>query len=61
MSKEEYVNYLYDTYSRTILSISYIYLKNTHSAEDILQDVLLKVVKKEIQFQDVKKIGRAHV
>ncbi len=55
MSKEEYVNYLYDTYSRTILSISYIYLKNTHSAEDILQDVLLKVVKKEIQFQDVKK------
>ena len=53
MSKEEYVNYLYDTYSRTILSISYIYLKNTHSAEDILQDVLLKVVKKEI--------GRAHV
>lgn len=55
MSKEEYVNYLYDTYSRTILSISYTYLKNTHSAEDILQDVLLKVVKKEIQFQDVKK------
>lgn len=55
MSKEEYVNYLYDTYSKTILSISYTYLKNTHSAEDILQDVLLKVVKKGIQFQDVKK------
>ncbi len=55
MSKEEYVNYLYDTYSQMILNISYTHLKNTHSAEDILQEVLLKILKKGIQFQDVKK------
>lgn len=47
---KEYINYIYETYSNSILKISYTYLKNTTYAEDILQEVLFKIIKKDIKF-----------
>ena len=41
---------LVGTYADMILRISYIYLKNTADAEDICQDVFLKLLKNEIVF-----------
>ena len=52
---EENLSYLFDTYSDMILKIAYTYLKNTNSAEDILQEVLLKVLKKKMYFEDEKQ------
>lgn len=54
MEKQEYLGYLFDTYSDMILKIAYTYLKNTNSAEDILQEVLLKILKKKMHFEDKK-------
>lgn len=55
MEDENYINYIYDTYSNTILKIGYTYLKSTHLAEDILQEVLLKIIKKKIKIGDKTK------
>lgn len=55
MINEEFINYIYDTYSNKILNIAYTYLKNISLAEDILQEVLLKLVKKNIKFDTVEK------
>lgn len=41
---------LVGTYADMILRISYIYLKNTADAEDICQNVFLKLLKNEIVF-----------
>ena len=35
---------LVDRYADTILRLSYTYLKNTHDAQDICQDVLVKLL-----------------
>lgn len=56
MIDKEYVNYIYDTYSDTILKIGYTYLKSTQLAEDILQEVCLKIIKKNIKIEDKRKI-----
>lgn len=55
MINRQYIDYIYDTYSKMILNISYTYLKSTHSAQDILQDLILKMMKKEIVFEDKKQ------
>ena len=55
MFNKEYINYIYDTYSKMILNISYTYLKNTYSAQDILQEVILKILKKNIIFESEKQ------
>ncbi len=55
MEKQKYLDYLFDTYSEMILKIAYTYLKNTNSAEDILQEVLLKILKKKIYFVNSKQ------
>ncbi|MBQ9437600.1 MAG: sigma-70 family RNA polymerase sigma factor [Lachnospiraceae bacterium] len=44
---------LVNTYADTILKISYMYLRETHDAEDICQDVFLKLLAKNIQFDDL--------
>lgn len=55
MTNEEYINYIYDTYSDKILRISYTYLKSTSFSEDILQDVLIKLVRKNLKFDNIEK------
>lgn len=55
MIDENYINYIYDTYSNTILKISYTYLKSTQLSEDILQEVILKIIKKKIKIEDKTK------
>lgn len=55
MTNEEYINYIYDTYSDKILRISYTYLKSTSLSEDILQDVLIKLVRKNLKFDNIEK------
>lgn len=55
MIDENYINYIYDTYSNTILKISYTYLKSTQLSEDILQEVILKIIKKKIKIEDKAK------
>lgn len=52
MIDKEYFNYIYRTYSSSILKISYTYLKSSTLAEDILQEVLLKMMKKNIKFSN---------
>ena len=41
---------LVDMYADMILRISYMYLKQTHSAEDICQDVFLKLLSGNLEF-----------
>lgn len=41
---------LVDTYADTILRVCYTYLRSTQDAEDICQDVLLKVLQRPQQF-----------
>lgn len=56
--KAEYPNRTYateperlvDTYADTILRVCYIYLRSTQDAEDICQDVLLKVLQRPQRF-----------
>lgn len=55
MVDERYINYIYDTYSNTILKIGYTYLKSIQLSEDVLQEVCLKIIKKKIYFEDKTK------
>ena len=41
---------LVDTYADTILRVCYTYLRSTQDAEDICQDVLLKVLQRPQRF-----------
>lgn len=45
---------LINTYADTILRISYMYLKETHDAEDICQNIFLKLLVKNMKFEDLK-------
>ena len=42
---------LVDRYADTILRLSYTYLKNTHDAQDICQDVLVKLLTEPRTFE----------
>lgn len=55
MIDENYINYIYDTYSNTIIKISYTYLKSTQLSEDILQEIILKIMKKRVKIEDKTK------
>lgn len=44
---------LINTYADTILRISYMYLKETHDAEDICQEVFMRLLTKEIHFDSL--------
>ena len=48
----ENAEHLVNTYADTILRISYMYLKETHDAEDICQNVFLKLLSKDIHFDN---------
>ena len=43
---------LVNKYADMILRISYMYLKQTQDAEDICQDVFMKLLAKDYQFAD---------
>ena len=47
---EQEARRLVDTYSDLILRLSYTYLKSTHDGEDIVQNVLLKLLAEERDF-----------
>lgn len=55
MINNDYINYIYNQYSNNILRISYTYLKNSTLCEDVLQDVMLKIINKNIKFTDSEK------
>ncbi len=50
MNQEEQAQRLVDAYADAILRLSYTYLKNTHDAQDICQDVLIKLLTEERTF-----------
>lgn len=41
-----YIQYILDTYSRTIIRLCYTYVRNIFDAEDIAQDVLVALLKR---------------
>ena len=49
---KEYISTLIDKYGNTLLRLAYTYLKNKADAEDILQDVFLKLIDKKPIFSD---------
>lgn len=50
----DYISYLVESYSDTIVRICYTYLKNKSDAEDVCQDVFLKIIDKSPEFEDKK-------
>ncbi|WP_195419883.1 RNA polymerase sigma factor [Collinsella sp. D33t1_170424_A12] len=50
-SIESEANRLVEAYADTILRVSYTYLRSTHDAEDICQDVLLKALDRTGSFE----------
>ena len=51
MYENERARELVDRYADTILRLSYTYLKNTHDAQDICQDVLVKLLAEPRTFE----------
>ena len=51
MYENERARELVDRYADTILRLSYTYLKNTHDAQDICQDVLVKLLTEPRTFE----------
>lgn len=49
---EEYLEYLIERYGNSVLHIAFTYLKNMPDAEDVVQDVFLKVIDKVPDFSD---------
>lgn len=55
MDIEKRAEYLVGTYADDILRLSYTFLKNTQDAQDICQDVLLRLLTSEREFADTRK------
>lgn len=51
MDQEQRAQELVERYADFILRLSYAYLKNTHDAQDICQDVLLKLLTERPDFE----------
>ena len=49
--RDGYIRYVLEKYSNTIIKLSYTYVKNICDAEDIAQDVLLALMKREKPFE----------
>lgn len=49
---QEYISSLMEQYGNMILRLSYTYLKNQADAEDIVQDVFVKILQTKPYFQD---------
>lgn len=50
--KDEYISNLVDKYGNMILRLSYTYMKSMADAEDVVQEVFLKIIDKESAFND---------
>ncbi len=50
---EEKIVEIYNKYSKIILNISFTYLKSTSLSEDMLQEVLIKYIKKSPKFESL--------
>lgn len=46
----EYMRHILDTYSQTLIRLSYTYVKNMHDAEDVVQDVFVALLKRNKPF-----------
>lgn len=55
MNMDQRAEYLVHTYSDDILRLSYTYLKNMQDAQDICQNVLLKLLAVNRDFPDARK------
>jgi RNA polymerase sigma-70 factor (ECF subfamily) len=51
---ENYIPYLIDTYSDMLIRISFSYMKNLSDAEDITQEVFIKLLEKKPSFQSAE-------
>lgn len=51
---ENYIPYLIDTYSDMLIRISFSYMKNLSDAEDITQEVFIKLLEKKPSFQSTE-------
>lgn len=51
---ENYIHYLIDTYSDMLIRITYSYMKNLSDAEDITQEVFIKILEKQPSFENEK-------
>lgn len=49
---KDYISDLLDKYGDMVLRIAYTYLKNRADAEDIVQDVFLRIIDKKLSFND---------
>lgn len=49
---KDYISDLLDKYSDMVLRIAYTYLKNRADAEDIVQDLFLRIIDKKPSFND---------
>ena len=54
LSTRQRAEQLVNTYADLILRLSYTYLHSTHDAEDICQEVLLKVINRQRGFESVE-------
>lgn len=54
VGKDAYIQYVLETYSQTIIRLCYTYVKNICDAEDIAQDVLVSLLKRNKPFEDTE-------
>ena len=50
--RENYIHYLIEKYSDMLIRITYSYMKNLSDAEDITQDVFIKLLEKKPTFEN---------
>jgi len=51
---DKYIPYLIETYSDMLIRISFSYMKNLSDAEDITQEVFIKLLEKKPSFENVE-------
>lgn len=51
---QDYIRYVLDTYSQTLIKLSYTYVRNVCDAEDIAQDVLVALLKRGKPFESTE-------
>jgi len=49
---DDYIHQLIDKYSDMLMRITYLHMKNKSDAEDIVQDVFVKLIEKPISFEN---------
>jgi RNA polymerase sigma-70 factor (ECF subfamily) len=52
--KKNYIHYLIEKYSDMLIRISYSYMKNLNDAEDIIQEVFIKLLEKQPDFESTE-------